>query len=635
MRLALGFLVGAVMACFATPAAAITFRTLSPMEGTHVGKQVSVVVITSERATRVEARVETVTGVLQGDPEGKLWMGRLSLEALARGPKEMVVTAHPEIGAPITSVVPIVRNDLPRIVLQRPVDNEVARPQVRIVADCFDDDDPRGCVEIIARHENGVVLASGRSRLDASVSLEAWQGRPVLLTFEARDGDGASAPQASVQVLVDASPRLVEVDRGPGIVDADTRKTVLCGVDGLQTRNRQSGVTEGMVTAPPPICFSPVVQTEHGVLYSSGDEPHIRRFLLWQGIEARLVGLTGYGTTHSLAVSGDFASWTSPDGQIEIAHLGTGVARSVTAKGDPNGSLVATNFKGEVVYLAAPPDTPPGARVRPVLYRSRADGVVEKLREAPATSVGFVLVADDGVNTAYIASSPSLPEAYLYKPDGDELLSANVAFLPSQTSPRQLLQLAGGWIAYTKHTPGPQRQSQLRLRSPAGMDTLVYDGSVTIEALSAAGDVMFIASDHRLLSRKGAMPEMVSTPLGKPVARDDAWLIMLGNSLFQVEGTGPPGSIAVYQPPDGGATEDASASADAGIIADASMAVDAVATATEGSGHGCSCQVTGRGNESLPQGLVIAVLLLAAATRRLRQRRPIGTVPIKTYTSCH
>jgi hypothetical protein len=609
------------MACFATRAEAIAFLHISPMEGTHVGKEVSVVVFTSERATRVEARVETVTGLLQGDSMGRLWMGKLSLQAIARGPIQMVVTAHPEIGTAITSVVRIVRNDVPRIVLQGPADSEVARPQVRIVADCVDNDDPRGCVEIVARAENGVVLASGRNRLDASVSLEAWQGRSVRLTFEARDGDEGSAPQAGVQVLVDASPRLVEVDRGPGIVDADIRKTVLCGAEGLQTRDRQSGVTERMGTAPPPICSNPVVQTEHGVLYSSGDQPRITRLLLWQGIEARVVGVTGYGTAYSLAVLGDFASWMPSDGQIEIAHLGTGVSRSVAAEGDPSGLLVDTNSKGEVVYLDAPPDTPPGTRSRPVLYRSRADGVVEKIREAPATSVGFVMVADDGVNTAYMVTSPSLPEAYLYKPEGDELLSANVAFLPSQTSPRQLLQLAGGWIAYTRHTPGPQRQSQLRLRSPAGMDMPVYEGSVTIEALSAAGDVMFIASDRRLLSRGGAMPEMVSTPLGKPVARDGAWLVMMGISLFHVEGTGRPGSIAVYQPPDGGATSDASASADAGIIADAGTAVDAVAPSTEGSGHGCSCQVASRGNESLPPTLVIAVLVLFRLTVSWRSRR--------------
>jgi MYXO-CTERM domain-containing protein len=109
------------------------------------------------------------------------------------------------------------------------------------------------------------------------------------------------------------------------------------------------------------------------------------------------------------------------------------------------------------------------------------------------------------------------------------------------------------------------------LRLPSGERRKVspFAGATTLEGLNGAGDVMMASGGRRYLARSGEFPVDVSGPLGQVRAFDNAWYLLVDQTVFRYDFNGA-GDGGAATGADAAADASGNADADASAVADAS-----------------------------------------------------------------
>jgi hypothetical protein len=567
---------------FATRArAGITVTIASPTSAALVGTTLTVVADVSSTfdLASVHAQVDTVGGDLT--LIGSDWQGTLAIGGLSRGTKTLTVTATDLAGGTSSASVTFTHDNPPVITVAAPLDYTVARPDARLSATCSDDD-PVGCTGFAAIDDlTSAVLASGTGGvIDTTVTLSAYEGKLLTLNFQANDSTGKHyTRRVLLSIPVDSSPRLSEVvTLGGRILDATADRVLFLKADGsVVIRDRASAAEMTLGTA-----YASLGGTlPWGRLTSVG--------ATWASYAPGSSGAcTAYewrpttgATTYAgctVLVAGDYAYFNPPT----LRNLTTGaevsVAWPVYSSGSTTGGVLAAGVasNGDVVGIGEDIETSPWTSP---IVRYRAS-TIATIASFP-WSYGFGCGAraptmTDGVNVLYEASISTGCQLAFVDATGTRTFLSDPT--PSYVDPDW--ELVAGWVAFSKKSASGYKQ--VWTRSPSGTlkQVSIFGADSKVETLSAIGDLMFLSGRRRYLGAGSGGPTDVSSDLGTSKDIGGGWYVMMGRTLFHVDGTptaadaGPIGDAGS----DGG---DAAATDSVGADATATdTAVDATTTDT-------------------------------------------------------
>ncbi|MHC1764902.1 MAG: hypothetical protein AB9869_11465 [Verrucomicrobiia bacterium] len=512
--------------------ASLKVNIVYPAAGAFSGDSLTVVVTVSStfEIKEVVARVEGRQGDLLFSPNAYSdkygshpgWTGTLSLSGLARGEKTLSVTATDAFINSAAAQAAFVYDRKPTLTVTGPLTNTVARPQVRIAATCTDDD-PAGCAlaVYVSRGVERVPIASGQDRLDQELSLMAYDGSNVTLTFQSTDSAGQTAAW-EVPVSVESSQRLSEVESVTGAIwEAQPDRILFLepqadrGV--LKIRQRATGVEMVVIdqTGRYP---------QYGYLSPKGaifmeQSGNVLTALISEERDGVLIDLGFPNSARSLVVKGNYAIWSNAK-TLFLRDLVAGTNTTV-ASGAGNW-MNDVDFSGGVVYWGD------GYNI----YRYRAGTVTPLTRD---TALWNVYPLTDGNAVVYRKQDSCCGQQRygLFLHDGVHEIELAPLTLRSEPSQGADYQINGGWVAFTRLGTGGQLQ--VWTRSPAGQETQVtyFGDSSRISALAPNGQVMFLHG-RRYLTAGGQQAMDVNSSLGNPFWQQNAWWITLGRSLFKV-----------------------------------------------------------------------------------------------------
>jgi hypothetical protein len=218
----------AFFAALALPAsAAVTVTITSPTPNQLRPKDLRVVATVTSTF-----ELQTVVAVVE-DRSANLafsdgaWRGAVNLNGLARGPLTVTVTGNEAFGGSGQDSETFVYDNPPDVTVVEPLSESVARPTIRVVASCTDDD-PVGCTGMAIRFggacegENVPVLFSTTAAsIDTVVDLSSRDGTFQDLCIDAFDSANQRTTPEPV-IYVESSPYLVELASAPTqILDFD------------------------------------------------------------------------------------------------------------------------------------------------------------------------------------------------------------------------------------------------------------------------------------------------------------------------------------------------------------------------------------------------------------------------------
>jgi hypothetical protein len=478
------------------------------------------------------------------------WRGVLVFDGLGFGEHVVTVAATDVFGNRGEATTIVVNDVAPRLNLGGPLGEVVARPSLRVIARC-DDDNPDGCVSIRlvgpptqtsssesasqCRESSAVVLASGTATIDADVSLAAYEGRSPYLCIFAEDSRGRRV-EWSGQVHVESSSRLVEVASAAGlVVDADATRLLWVdqqpgwpyssGVGTLTIRARAAGtdVPIGQTGEVTPVSAR---LTARGAIYMETRRQNMASDLGYL-LDWRDGGRFGVDTTHgtrSLRVAGDYAVWAGPDA-TKRRDLASGAIVVLTPSPSSASAWsldVAAN--GDVVTA----DTLDGGEGAFTVRRYR--GGAAEILARPTGQVGPGAVRTDGQSVVYSRASGSSFEVVLAGEPEEVLASA----VPMPTSAGEPLAIAGGWIAFVR--PGSAAETQVWRRSPSGAVSQVsfFGASSLVETLAPNGELTLLSGGRRYHARPDRAPIDVGAAVGRALPIGGEWHVTIGRSLFRV-----------------------------------------------------------------------------------------------------
>jgi hypothetical protein len=427
--------------------------------------------------------------------------GVLPLAGLPFGPQQIrvhAVTVHADTG---NAFVTIVHDAPPTLAVARPTANQVARPSLRIDADCTDDD-PGGCVSVTASI-GGDVLASGTTGIHADVSLGAYDEQQPTVRIDARDSRGHTRT-VSVKVYVEASPALTFVDSAGFVaMDADSSRLLFAdAANGVWLHDRPGG-TRALLQAHP-------VDLLSGWLFPLG--------AIWgrrntgQVYEWRNGVLTTIkAVTNTVQVKGSWALFT--DGfDLYRRDLAAGTQAFIGSATDYDYSESDIAANGDVVQI----------RIGDV-YRNRVG--VGWTRVASGSYNRWPLT--DGINVVYRRDT----QLVLWNEGIDSVLGD----APAGAAPNTHYAVSGGWVAYVFTDGGGA--TQVRVRAPDGTDRQVttFAGSSLIRALSAEGTLAFAYGGSVYVVRAPftAAPARIGKDWFTVRFRGTELQLYLGNTVFR------------------------------------------------------------------------------------------------------
>jgi len=430
--------------------------------------------------------------------------GHLSLVGLPLGTLSVAITAQDVLGNTGSGSVTFLHGHPPVLTLR--AGQTVARPELRIAADCVDD---QGACTIAVRYiqyalgGTNVDLASGTGHVDTCVSLDAYAGQEGDLIFTASDTVGLSS-SLRLPVTIETSPHVATSETVPGrVFDLDASRLLWGNEDGttVTLRDRSSGTDQVIYS-------STSLLTKVGILQLGyADQFQFLTQKLDDAGAALLVAPAGLilptlppfhtalltrnqsglstvlqGDVLSFLENGHFALAASTAGStlVDLASA-TATALPVTASSEASPSLGADGI---------------------VAYQDKVTHHVILWQAGATTDLGpGSAPVTDGVDTIW-----SVNPSTLQLRDG----SGNVAQIANATGP---YLVAGGWAAFTRSQNGP---SQVWVRSPAGVETQIGPyASAKLETLDASGDVTLCYSGStRAMSIGGGAPSDVSSCLG-------------------------------------------------------------------------------------------------------------------------
>ncbi len=525
----------------------ITIQIVQPADQAFVGTDLKVVATVQSlyQLTSVTAQVESRQASLVFSDSR--WEGTISLLGLQRGDKLLTVTAFDFYGGTAQIQRTIRYDQPPTLVVQAPLSETVARPEVRVAASCTDDD-PAGCasvtVEVSAGDNPGPLLASGISSVDTVVSLDAYEGTIVQLRFRATDSAG-QAVSMDRSVYVESSQHLIEVAQVDGrIIDVQGARILFLDSTGAEAVLKIRDRSSGQDIAIPSVAgktFQYGFLTPKGAIFTVMGESVLDAALLeWR--DGQLLNLRRPSSPNSLVVKGNYAIWSGPgpsqsDTSLFLRDLVSGTTTTVVPSG------VGRGVPGGVGNWN---DVAPNGDVAYWIYQPNDSVNVYRYHGGSTTQLTFYLslwsynVLTDGINVLYTQATPCcLNRTYdimMYGAEGERTLAAPRSLEPI---PGLDYQPNNGWIAFTRI--GGDGVSQVWVRSPAGTETQVsHFGTPTrIGALGSRGGVT-LANNNRLYLARPALPplDIASTfdGLARSMWQNGKLFVTIGRSLFVVDG---------------------------------------------------------------------------------------------------
>lgn len=453
----------------------------------------------------VTATISGRTVNLTNQVSATSWRGTISLIGLPTDTLEIVVTARDANGTRVDAVRKILHFTHPTLVISGVEDGTVARPSITFTADCTDSGAPCTSLTLTASAQT---FASGTSHIGGTVSLAAYDGYPVTLTFTGR-GTRNQPIEINRVVYVESSSRLSTIATTPGMaVDLRGDRILYQGpraTVGLQTIS--SGATQ---TIPVDTIGSGFV-TPAGAIFINPSFPTSLS-------EWRNGTLTSLGPVdnYTLFVEGAFAVFNSG---------GTVTRRDLTA-----GTNVVIGGALAPAYVAANGDFVYGGSDRNV-YRYRG-GLLTTLTQS-ATGEANDAPFTDGVNVVWRNRALCCGTAGILFHDG----TAATTLAPQSTqnvSPPTSYLANNGWTAFTK--PDANNVMQVWTRSPAGalFQVTSYVTESLIRGLGADGTVIFENGTRRYLVSPGGAPRDLMGTTGTVLWRDGRFVVLIGRTAFSV-----------------------------------------------------------------------------------------------------
>jgi hypothetical protein len=437
----------------------------------------------------VEDRSVTLHPIIAG-----VMGGKLSLAGLAYGSHQLRVhgvTVRADTG---NAYVTITKDAPPTLTVTLPTTNQVARPNLRIDADCVDDN-PAGCASITA-YAQGQVIASGTSGIHADVSLAAFNETQQEIYFQAKDSRNRLRT-FTVPVYVQTNPALTFADSaGTMALDVDSARLLFGDiVNTVWIRDR----TGGARTALQASSYGNLSGRLHPLGAIFGREANGRLYDYRNGTVVDAAANVPGGLT----VKGTWAAWPTTSGvgrRDLLAGTSEGIGNGVHPDIGPNGDLVY-DYGGKI-------------------YRYRTFPVSEMV-----DSGGASRPVTDGTNIVYLKGGVTL-----FDGTSRTVLTTN----PAGSTPHTYWEVNAGWIAYA--VADGAGAAQLRVRAPDGTDRQVTStvASNLIRALSAEGTLVFARSGSLYVLRAPytATPTRIGKDWFTVRFRSTELQLYLGNSVF-------------------------------------------------------------------------------------------------------
>jgi hypothetical protein len=518
---------GAGTATFAATAVAVpaaySLTWFQPAAGTVAGDSVYVLVRGSSTdlvSATATVQDRTIQLRLTSGPEFSGWV---PLAGLTPGTKELVVVARAANGDSAVASRTFVRDRFPGLTVA-PLDGTVARPQLRVDADCTDDTGP--CTVGLYIEHSTTPLVSGTSGLHTTVSLAAyeappWSGRATTARVRATDSRGQYVEQVNT-VFVESSPRWTEVAAAPDgwLWDFDASRLLYVTSFGqlstfgqrpsnadVRIRDRASGTETTLGRFATGIGFD--FSRMRGYLHPQG------AIFMGDGVydwrAGTLEHLPGSGL---ITVEGNWAVW---EGYRRDLAAGT----TVLFSGDSQAPDVAAN--GDVVYGTV--------HFTNHIFRYRGGATEQLTNEDSVYSYGPVT---DGINVAFTRQTKASPlyQVILIAADGSRVeLVGRRPQLPQYA-------VENGWAAYDLYDASAV--AQIWVRAPDGTIRQATHASsrATIVALGPNGELVYDDGWRRYV----VLAPYTGTPVDIGNARREGWVrwrdgglyVTLGRSAFQV-----------------------------------------------------------------------------------------------------
>lgn len=519
-----------------------------PRNGQLVGNDLDI----SVRVTSSELEISSITVQIEDkltylvpdETPGRsgYFIGELSLTDLDRGIYDLFLIAKDVEENQTLKHSTINLDNKSTITVNEPLNASLANPSISVSASCEDDkEDCELAVSVVGSEVPcpdasywdtemcDLVLASGVNILSDTLDLHDYDGKEIELKITSKDSSNQITTETR-SIFVEASDTLsFKRDFTDSIIDFNGEKALLFKVNGsqddLQIYDLSSEIN---VDVEVPSGYSVIdtrsYLTTEGVIYVAHNEgDYSNNVYDWNNSLLYDLGLIrGYV---SLKVAGDYAIW-SLDRTLWLRNLTTKtnliVSSSAGSSSTSYYSDVADN--GVIAYRSSDYE-----------IEQYKDGVQTTLTNDPVLWNTGVLTDGHGfVYRKHYAYSVADVEYSLIYHDGiSEIALTNPT--RQQPRPEEDYQIESGWIAYTES--GLLGQDHIWTRGPVG--TLIqrsyFGTNSSLESLSKDGDVMFINSGRRYLSKSDGELLEVGSDLGKSYAIDGIWYVTIGRSLLTVE----------------------------------------------------------------------------------------------------
>jgi hypothetical protein len=423
-------------------------------------------------------------------------------------------------------------NRPPTIIVEEPAGGggAVARPGLRIRARCEDDSGRECTLGLSAASgplKNVGQWGDGGDRVDQELCLEQYSGQTLNFYLSAQDSD-LRGSLSSIQVVVEPSQRLTEVLRTPGLLlDFDAERLLFLDAQRrAQVMDRATGqLTTIMESVPrnhPPCPSYCEDEPDRGSL-ASGGAWLFGGLSYYYAKESSVEKLSSF-SSFSWSPSGSYLL-VSTQGSFELRNLVTGTVTPVPGATTPT----AVSDDGSVLYLSSGN-----------LFRFRA-GQTEQLTTDGMASSPWVT---DGSRVVFNRRTGTTWQIVLLQ-EGQQIVLDDQRAQPAQAE----WVLAHGWTAFTR--PDSQA-SQVWLRSPEGQLTQISSGSEASFplALGPGGQLIYRSGSQDYLGAPGSEP----VPFAKKSNSRFKFLegtpyVAMGNTLFQVDPSGPAEPLSCPVPP--------------------------------------------------------------------------------------
>lgn len=476
---------GVPPARFTAGTRAVYMTLLAPDPRVVVGDNVVVTVrvdsaLGSVASVQAEAGGHTAALTSTG---GTTVQGTLSLAGLPHGALDVRIRAVTAAGDSSAMVVPVFHDTPPVATFTSPHTGTVARPSVRVDADCVDDSGSCSLTVTAsttfqsASNQTTVLRATGSIHQD--VSLAAFEGFDVHLRVIASDSVGHSVT-AGYDIPVESSTRLTEVaSAGDWLLDFDATRYLVgdqiiacCGRFGLSARWVVRQVDRG--TGASVVVDSGATLRLGAAIYSGRLHPQGALFTSPGGnYDWRAGTSTQLGT--NLSVANGWAVYVA--GGVKRLELATGVVTPVGAGDQPD---VADN--GDVAFHAG------GGVWR---YRAGVTSNVAAAGQYPVT---------DGVNVAYVDASNHVA---LSLGAGGTVDLGPAASFGSAGPAHTRYEVQNGWTAYLLSDAGGI--AQVWVRSPAGVVT-------GLTSVGQSAELMALGDNGQVVYRTGGSAYVAQSP---------------------------------------------------------------------------------------------------------------------------